>query len=382
MLTTIPLWAALSAVSMPAILTLMNLRLFRRLPKAGPTLPAPALSVLIPARDEESNIASALESILAAAEGVELEVVVLDDQSSDATAEIVASFSERDPRVRLGFSAPLPQRWCGKQHACYRLAGLATHDLLVFIDADVRLEPGALLRIATAMNDPEAPDLLSGFPRQVTGTFLEMLLLPLIHFILLGFLPMDLMRRTNRPGCSAGCGQLMIAKRLAYEGCGGHAAIRSSLHDGVKLPREFRKAGYRTDLFDATDIATCRMYYTNAETWAGLGKNATEGLGAPATIVPMTLLLLTGQVLLFVILLFSPPEPVFTRGLLLAICILALLPRVVSAFKFRQSLLSAVLHPLGILVLLAIQWQALGRLLRGRPAQWKARKYGGDSARG
>ena len=82
--------------------------------------------------------------------------------------------------------------------------------------------------------------------------------------------------------------------------------LRDSLHDGIKLPRVFRQAGFATDLFDATDLATCRMYRTNAETWRGLGKNATEGLAAPGTIVPMTALLLGGQILPFVLLGFAP----------------------------------------------------------------------------
>jgi len=73
----------------------------------------------------------------------------------------------------------------------------------------------------------------------------------------------------------------------AYHACGGHAKIRSTLHDGVKLPRLFRRAGFQTDLFDATDIARCRMYRTNIETWRGLGKNATEGLAAPGTLLRM-----------------------------------------------------------------------------------------------
>ena len=148
--------------------------------------------------------------------------------------------------------------------------------------------------------------LASGVPRQELGTLSERLLIPLIHFILLGFLPMRAMRRTRWPSMSAGCGQLFIARRDAYEQCGGHAMLRDSLHDGIKLPRVFRQAGLATDLFDATNLATCRMYHTNADTWRGLGKNATEGLAAPGTILPMTALLLGGQVLPFVLLAFAP----------------------------------------------------------------------------
>jgi hypothetical protein len=218
--------------------------------------------------------------------------------------------------------------------------------------------------------------LASGVPRQELGTFSERFLLPLIHFVLLGFLPMHAMRWTRWPSISAGCGQLFIARRDAYERCGGHAMLRDSLHDGIKLPRVFRQAGFRTDLFDATDLATCRMYHTNGETWRGLGKNATEGLAAPRTILPMTALLLGGQVLPFVLLAFAsmlPASALMVSGMAAA---LASLPRLIAAWRFQQPLRSALLQPLGVLALLAIQWHALGRYFAGKPSEWKGRRYG------
>ena len=188
-------------------------------------------------------------------------------------------------------------------------------------------------------------------PRQELGTFSDRLLLPLIHFVLLGFLPMHAMRRTRWPSMSAGCGQLFIARRDAYEQCGGHAMLRGSLHDGLKLPRVFREAGFRTTLFDATDLATCRMYQTNGETWRGLGKNATEGLAAPGTIVPMTVLLLGGQVLPFLLLAFAPVLPANAFVFAGMAAVLASLPRLVAVWRFRQPIGSALLHPLGVLAL-------------------------------
>ena len=151
--------------------------------------------------------------------------------------------------------------------------------------------------------------------------------------------------------------------------------LRDSLHDGVKLPRVFRKAGFQTDLFDSTDLATCRMYQTNGETWRGLGKNATEGLAAPGAILPMTLLLLGGQVLPFVLLAFANYfySPTLTFALLA--CGLVYLPRFLAAWKFRQPLGSALLHPLGIILLLVIQWLAFFRQIAGKPSTWKGRSY-------
>ena len=110
------------------------------------------------------------------------------------------------------------------------------------------------------------------------------------------------MRRSRHPAYAAGCGQLFLARRSAYEAAGGHAAIQASLHDGITLPRAFRAAGFRTDLCDLTEIATCRMYQTAGDVWRGLAKNATEGWHRPRMILPATAILLGGQVLPLVLL--------------------------------------------------------------------------------
>jgi Glycosyl transferase family 2 len=366
-----PALLALSLAALPCGLFLANLSVYRPLAKLIKKT-APPVSVLIPARNEEQNLRATVEAVLAN-RGTEFEVIVLDDHSTDGTAKIVSELAVRDLRVRLEIAPPLPAGWCGKQHACHVLARLARHPLLVFIDADVRLAPDALARMVGFMEHSDVV-LASGVPRQELGTFSERLLIPLIHFILLGFLPMRMMRRTRSPAFSAGCGQLFVARHEAYQSCGGHAQLKDSLHDGLKLPRVFRRAGFPTDLFDATDIATCRMYHTNAETWRGLGKNATEGLAAPATILPMTGLLLCGQVLPFALLFLTAPGS-WAFYFSAAGAGLALLPRVVATHRFRQSWPGALLHPLGVLFLLGLQWQALLRKILGRPMQWKGRDY-------
>ena len=359
--------------AIPCALCFANLRIYRRLPRNETAKLASGVSVLIPARNEEKNIRATVTAVLVNG-GVDFEVVVLDDHSTDRTAAIVAELAANDSRVRLEHAPTLAPGWCGKQHACYHLAQLARHPWLVFLDADVRLSGDALQRMARFMERTGA-DLASSVPRQELGTFSERLLIPLIHFVLLGFLPMHVMRRTTSPAFSAGCGQLFIARRSAYESCGGHAMIRTSLHDGIKLPRVFRAAGFRTDLFDATDLAVCRMYHTNAEVWRGLGKNATEGLAAPGTIVPMTVILLGGQVLPFVLLGFAPnlTQPFLTLTVLAAV--MAYLPRLTAIWRLEQTLGSALLHPLGVVSLLGIQWFALLRSLAGRPSVWKGRSY-------
>jgi hypothetical protein len=260
------------------------------------------------------------------------------------------------------------------------LARHARYPVLVFQDADVRLAPDALARMAEFLEtsvETSGAGLASGFPRQVTVTPLERLLLPLMHWVLLGFLPVGRMRRSLHPAYAAGCGQLFVARREDYERAGGHAAVRGLLHDGIHLPRVFREAGIATDLFDAAGIASCRMYHNAAEVWSGLTKNAVEGLAAPGKIVPASLLLLAGQVLPFALAALAlagriPTAAGWVAGIGVAA---AWLPRLAAARRFRQPLDGALLHPLAILVFLTIQVWALARHLAGRPAAWKGRTY-------
>jgi len=358
-------WIALGCAALPCLLFLWNLCQFT--PPPSPGRARPGVSVLIPARNEADNIGACIESVLAT-RGADVEVVVLDDRSEDDTARVVEGLAAGDQRVRLARGPRLPAGWCGKQHACHLLAAEARRDLLMFVDADVRLEPDAVARMV-AFLEASRSGLVSGFPRQVTESALERLLLPLIQWVLLGFLPFVGMRRTLQPGFAAGCGQLFLARRADYERSGGHATIRASRHDGITLPASFRRAGVGTDVCDATGVASCRMYHSWAEVWSGLAKNATEGLGAPARILPFTTMLVLGQVLAPVLALLAAPT-LFVPSL-----IAVFLPRALAAWRFRQPVSSVALHPVGVVVLLAIQWRALWLSLRGRPATWRGRAY-------
>jgi len=383
---------ALVLAAIPALMFLWNLPqlkpLRRHAGQAFQAAPQP-ISVLIPARNESANVRGALTSVLEN-RGSEFEVIVLDDHSEDDTAAIVQEFAAWDPRVRLVSAPPLPAGWCGKQHACHVLSQHANHPLLLFMDADVRLAPDALARVGAFIStDPltdrqarsaNSPALASGVPRQLTATLLEKMLIPLIHFVLLGFLPIWRMRRCTKPAYGAGCGQLFIARANAYRAAGGHASIRDSLHDGLTLPRAFRRAGFKTDLFDASDVATCRMYRSSNEVVDGLVKNAHEGLAAPAQIGPWTLLLFGGQVLPWILLLSTVWIDGESVQLVLVGALLTLLPRALAAWRFRQSWLGVALHPVSVATFLAIQWRAFFQSFKNRPQTWKGRSYGGESS--
>ena len=305
--------------AIPAGMFLNNLRWYRA-PGGGAAGDA-RVAVLIPARNEERNIGACVESVLAS-RGVGLEVLVLDDASTDSTAEIVREIALRDGKVRLVEGRALPAGWNGKQHACWSLAHTARHDLFCFVDADVRLEPEALARMAAFLESKQSP-LVSGFPRQVTETWMEWLL----------------------------------------------------------LPRLFRQHGMRTDLADLTGLARCRMYRNARQVWQGLAKNATEGIASPVRILPISLLLALGQIVPYLLAVALLAGRVVKPEVVVFVVVAvagAWLPRVLAAIRYRQDWRGALLHPLGIAVLLAIQWYSLTRKLTGGAVSWKDRAYAGE----
>jgi hypothetical protein len=246
---------------------------------------------------------------------------------------------------------------------------------MVFADADVRLRPVALARLCAALDG--GLDLASGFPRQRTETLAETLVVPQIHVLLLGYLPLPLARLLARaPGFAAGCGQLIAVRRAAYAAAGGHAAIRATRHDGLMLPRLFRRAGFRTDLFDASGLAECRMYAGLGAVWRGFSKNATEGMATPVALPIWTVLLGGGHVLPFLVL---PVAALAGAGAATELAALAVAlvwgARALLALRVGQGPLGVLLHPAGICLVLAIQLSAFAAARRGRPAQWRGRSY-------
>lgn len=374
-------WMAFILAAIPAVLTILNHLSFRNPPKSENG--EEEISILIPARNEEANIESAVRSALAT-ENATIEVVVLDDHSSDGTADIVKKLATEDPRVRLEFAPELPENWCGKQHACARLAEHAHYDLMLFLDADVTMSPEAPSRLAAFLRKQEA-GLVSAFPHQETKTFLEKLLIPLIEFILLGYLPIQMGRWSKMAGFGAGCGQVFLAEKSAYEAAGGHGAIKASLHDGVKLPRAFRKAGFHSDICAGNQIFSCRMYRNAGEVWNGLLKNAHEGIASPAMIVPFTVFLIGGSILPLIFFFMSPSfmAAFWAEGmrnspmwLINVGAWLAIVPRTLNMLRFNQGLVGLLFHPLAIVLFLVIQWQAFFRTLIGLKPSWKGRSVG------
>ena len=360
-------WIVLVLAVFPAVVGAINLRLVRdpdgRVPEGV------LVSILIPARNEAANIADCLEHALGQREA-KVEVIVMDDGSTDGTADIVRRFAARDARVRLVDAPALPEGWSGKMHACARLAEAARGTHLLFIDADVRLDPAAAAALAGhAVKHRLA--LVSGVPRQRILTWGEGLTVPMINLLLIGYLPGGGRAFTRHPGLAAGCGQMMLFERSAYQAVGGHGAVRSTLHDGLKLTRLLRVQGHRTEIVLGANIARCRMYPDFVESWRGFMKNAREGMATPIGLPVWTVMLAGAHLWPFFLL------PAWQAAVALAM-VFAL--RMAITKRTGEPSWTILLHPIAVAVALAIQWTALARFLMGRKEGWKGRAYAAPEA--
>ncbi|MFO0631039.1 MAG: glycosyltransferase family 2 protein [Polyangiales bacterium] len=231
------------------------------------------VSALVPARNEEEAIEGCVRALLAEPFH---EVIVCDDGSTDGTAARLEALAREDARVRVIHGRPLPKGWIGKAHACHQLAEAATGDVLCFVDADVRVSPGALGRIRGLLADA---DLLTAVPRQETGSLFEHMVLPLLHVVYVSWLPLALIPRVRDPRVLAANGQLVAMSRAAYDRFGGYAAVRDALVDDMALCRRAKESGPRVLFADGDALASCRMYRDARGVWEGFSKNLYEGVG-------------------------------------------------------------------------------------------------------
>lgn len=241
---------------------LVNFRTFPRLRGAQSGPAKTRVSVLVPARDEADNLRHTLPALLA--QGA-YEVIVLDDDSRDATARVAQTCGAR---VLMG--QPLPAGWAGKNWACQQLAQAATGDVLIFTDADVQWHGGALASVLTEFERSGA-DLLSVWPRQQNLTPGERLVTPLLDDLLLCWFPAPLVALPH-PDASAANGQVMVFRREAYGRLGGHAAVQGEVLEDIALGRAVKASGGRLRVALGGDLISVRMYRSYPESLGGIAK--------------------------------------------------------------------------------------------------------------
>jgi hypothetical protein len=254
----------------------LNAALLRRPPAAPPPV-GRSVTVVVPVRDEAANVLDCLTAALDQRGVPELRVVVVDDGSTDGTAGLVAAHP--DPRVRLVHAAPPAAGWLGKPNACAQGAAAAGDaEILVFLDADVRLMPDAVAA-AVAVLDDAGLDLVSPWPRQLAESASERLVQPLQQWLWATFLPLRLAERSPRPSLAAANGQFLVIRRSAYERAGGHGAVRGEVIEDVALLRAIKTAGGRGVVVDGSTLAVCRMYGDWAGVREGYGKSLWAAVG-------------------------------------------------------------------------------------------------------
>lgn len=362
---------------------LVNLAFLRTLDPAEPPKDAPLISVLVPARNEARCIERCVRSLLAQ-DWPRLEVIVLDDCSEDGTGEILRAIL--DPRLRVMSGTELPQGWVGKNWACHQLAQAARGECLVFTDADTEHGPG-LLSAAFEHARETGADLLSAWPRLVTETLGEKLVVPVIPFLGMVLYPHALVTFFQRhphiaarvPGrllrqLGAANGQFLLFRRAAYDRIGGHAAQPNHLVEDVAFGRavaERMGEGMRFVNCDAQRFSTCRMYRSLAETWEGFTKNSRALFeGNVLGFVAMGAF----QFVLFLLPFLALAAPWAPHRLVLAQVGVIYVIRFLVAARLRTSWLGAVLHPLGIALMIAIGANSGVRSHIGG-VQWKGRRY-------
>jgi chlorobactene glucosyltransferase len=253
------------------IIVLSNIILFHRLRRQNELMNYPSVSILVPARDEEKSISKCIRSLLGQ-DYPNYEVIVLNDQSSDDTADILQRIGIDYLRLKVLAGTSPPEGFTGKNWACAQLVQHAQGELLLFTDADTIFQPKALKEIVRAMLGEEA-DMLTGYPRQEMGSWGERLLVPFFLWAVLCFTPLWLAYRLRIPNLSTAVGQMMLFRREAYQKVGGHAALGAVIVEDIALARSIKRAGLRWRVVNITDLISCRMYLGSQEAFDGFAKN-------------------------------------------------------------------------------------------------------------
>ncbi|EDY21285.1 glycosyl transferase family 2 [Chthoniobacter flavus Ellin428] len=354
---------------------------------------APLVSILVPTRNEALNIEACVGSLLEQ-DYPRFELIVLDDHSEDGTGEIVRRLGLQESGDRRVISGePLPAGWTGKGWACHQLSLAARGEFLFFTDADTTHGPGTVAASLAAASEYRA-DLLSAWPRLVTVTLGEKLIIPMILLLGMSLYPHWLVLLLQkfprvakylpavvRKGLGAANGQFMFFTRAGYDRIGGHAGLHDHLVEDVALGRavtERMGEGMRLLNCESLDFSTCRMYRSFGETWEGFTKNmraAFEDSLAGFLFIGIThcCCFLLPFVLVFT------AHSVSVWLLVIAQILTIGLIRLILTARFRTSWLGFLLHPVGEVLALSIGLNSWRRMA-STGVQWKGRVY--QSSRG
>jgi chlorobactene glucosyltransferase len=344
----------------------------------------PTVSLLIPARNEAAVIGATVKALLNQRSPINhhllpYEILILDDHSTDGTAQIAMAAAQTAagtdmPQVRVIEGQDLPQGWGGKNWACHQLAQAALGDVLIFTDADVQWANGALSALLRHAEHTRA-DLLTVWPTQHTITWGERLVVPLMAFVVVGYLPSLAVHHLPFSVFAAGNGQCMLFRREAYQRVGGHAAVKGAIVEDIRLAQHTKSHGLRLRMADGAGLIACRMYTDWQEVRDGYAKNIRAGYGDSfialglATVFHWALFLWPWLWLLFG---WLAPHPLYPLAPSLLIA-LGIGVRALSAVITQQRIGDALLLPISVLLMTRIAAQSAYWHWRYGGPRWKGR---------
>jgi cellulose synthase/poly-beta-1,6-N-acetylglucosamine synthase-like glycosyltransferase len=318
------------------------------------------VGVIVPMRNEADNIES-LVATLAAQEGP-LHFYLLDDNSEDQTFELLQRFTNADSRFTVIKGAVLKDKWIGKTWALQQLFEASSEEILVSIDADVRLKNDAINKAVTVLQDAQL-DFVSPYPRQIAQSFAERLIQPLLQWSWLTTVPLRYAERSGQKSMAVANGQFFVVRRSALASIGGYQSVKHAVIDDVFLARELVKNGSSGTVINGSDIAETHMYGSWSEIKAGYGKSLNKAFGSIVGAVFVVAFLVATSIAPLLLGLLGNPY-----GWLGFAAIVG--TRVLSAIKSRGSVLDSVLHPISVLALIYL---IVYSYLRRGSIQWKGR---------
>jgi chlorobactene glucosyltransferase len=354
-----------------SVIAIVNTLTFPRLHPVE-QLSYPLVSIMIPARDEAGIISETIQSLLAQ-NYPDYEIILLDDNSTDGTAGLAHMAAEGDPRMKILHGAPLPAGWKGKNWACHQLSRAARGSLLVFTDADVFWSADALPAICAELRRSRA-DMLAVWPTQITETWGERLVVPLMGFAILAYLPVLAVHFITWPVFAAANGQCLVFQRAAYEQIGGHMAVREAIVDDMAFAYKVKRAGLRLRMSDGNRFVKTRMYRNWSEVRDGYAKNILAGYGDSilflfSSVIFHWMLFVVPWFWLFISLLNSA-NPLLPVMLIL----LGVLTRALTAATTHQRVPDAFFLPVSVVLMSVITAYAIKWRFSGGP-RWKGRIY-------
>ena len=330
-------------------------------------MPVEYTSAIVPARNEEASIAACVDALRQQPEV--LEIIVVNDQSSDGTAEIVRGRMQCDPRIKLLETSEVPPGWVGKNNAAALGESMATQAWLLFVDADAEVLPGGCAKAIAIANEANA-GLVSFSPEQITANWYEKALIPFIYCRLARRFSYDAVN-DPKSRVAAANGQFLMLHRSVYDAIGGHASVAGEVLEDVALAKRVKAAGYAMRFGPGAGLVRARMYRSFGAMWEGWKKNL-YGLmgGTPATFYRELRTIFPWIPLLLIVFGFWYPLAIFAGVLLLLVRQLqygADLVRNQYPFRLIIYYVPAVLLYAGVLVA-SYRGHARGKLA------WKGRE--------